>query len=248
MEIYDTIGQGYEQLRRADPRIASQILEGLGSSASVANVGAGAGSYEPRDRFVVAVEPSATMIRQRPDGAPRVVQARAGSIPFRDESFESTLAILTIHHWPDLPAALSELRRVARRRVVILTWDPESPGFWLADYFPEILSIDQEIFPTLELLRSGLGPIRVSEVLIPSDCSDGFLGAFWRRPEAYLLPEVRAAMSTFSKLSDVESGLARLAEDLTSGEWKRRNAGILDRESFDLGYRLVVAELDCVTP
>jgi SAM-dependent methyltransferase len=240
VDLYDSIGRGYRELRRQDPRIAARIFEALGSAASVVNVGAGAGSYEPRDRKLVAVEPSRVMIRQRDANAAPAVRASATSLPFRDETFDASLAILTIHHWPDLARGLHELRRAARRKVVILTCDPSLAVFWLTDYFPEILEIDRRILPPLSELRRHLGRIAVFDVPIPEDCTDGFLGAYWRRPEAYLRADVRAAISTFSKLHDVESGLAALRSDLASGEWARRYARLLERPTLDLGYRLVV--------
>jgi SAM-dependent methyltransferase len=191
---------------------------------------------------VVAVEPSITMIRQRRSDAAPAVRALGTDLPFRDATFDLSLAILTIHHWGDRRRGLQELARAARRRVTILTWDPDSDGFWLsADYFPEILEIDRRIFPTLSELRHELGRIRVLPVPVPHDCSDGFLGAYWRRPHAYLDARVRGAISTFTKLPDVEAGLRRLRRDLVTGTWRRRHGGILSRSSLDLGYRLVVA-------
>jgi SAM-dependent methyltransferase len=242
IELYDTIGTGYGQVRRPDPRIGAQILRALEGCSSVLNVGAGAGSYEPLDRHVVALELSMTMIRQRDSAAPPVVQGSATDLPFRDEAFEASLAILTIHHWPDLGRGLLELRRVARRRVVILTYDPSGPGSWVTEYFPEILEIDRRILPSLAELGDRLGRLEIIDVPIPHDCSDGFLGAYWRRPEAYLSADVRAGISTFSKLRDLENGLARLRRDLASGEWHRRYGNVLAHSMLDLGYRLVVAE------
>lgn len=240
-ELYDTIGSGYRRFRRPDPRIAAAVLRALGSASSVLNVGAGAGSYEPHDRRVVAVEPSITMIRQRPRSAALVVRASGTALPFRDQKFDASSAILTIHHWPDRTKGLDELRRAARQRTVILTWDPAAPGFWLTDYFPEILEIDRRIFPSLEELQRGLGRAAVFDLPIPHDCTDGFLGAYWRRPRAYLDATVRAAISTFGKLADVERGLSRLRRDLDSGEWRRRYGAVLGEINLDLGYRLVVA-------
>jgi SAM-dependent methyltransferase len=242
-QIYDTIGQGYEALRQADPRIASALTRALGDAMSVVNVGAGAGSYEPRDRHLVAVEPARTMIDQRkPDSAP-VVQARAEQLPLRSNSFDAALAILTIHHWPHRRDALRELRRVAKSRVAILTWDPAAPDFWMIDYFPDLPAIDRQIFPTLEELESELGRLTVTPLPIPHDCPDGFMGAYWRRPEAYLNPEVRAAISTFAKLGDLKPGLERLERDLTSGAWLDKNAAVLAMPQLDLGYRIVTADL-----
>jgi SAM-dependent methyltransferase len=241
-QIYDVIGSGYRAYRRPDPRIAAAITAALGDAATVVNVGAGAGSYEPTDRPVVAVEPAATMIAQRRPGAAPVVQASATHLPFRDASFAAALAVLTIHHWPDRPGGLAELLRVAHERVVLFTWDPAGPGFWLVDdYFPEIVTLDRPIFPSLEELGRRLGPLEVRSIPVPHDCTDGFLGAYWRRPEAYLDAGVRGAISTFSKLRDVEPGLTRLRRDLADGTWHARHADLLDRSDLDLGYRLVIA-------
>jgi SAM-dependent methyltransferase len=240
-ELYDTIGAGYRRLRRPDQRIAAAILRGLGGAPSVVNVGAGTGSYEPEDRRVVAVEPSLTMIRQRRPSAPPVVRASGTALPFRDETFDASLAILTIHHWPDRQKGLQELRRTARSRTVILTWDPDCGAFWLTDYFPEILEIDRDLFPSLEDFRRALGRVTVVDVPIPHDCSDGFLGAYWRRPSSYLDPAVRSAISGFWRMGDVEPGVSRLRADLDSGEWQRRYGDVLARDTLDLGYRLVLA-------
>jgi SAM-dependent methyltransferase len=242
MELYDTIGRTYRRYRRPDPRIAAAIERALGGCASAVNVGAGAGSYEPRDRKLVAVEPSMVMIRQRDPSAAPAVRASATNLPFRDETFDASLAVLTIHHWPDLERGLQELRRAARRKVVILTCDPSVFRFWLTDYFPEILEIDRRVLPPLSELKKHLGRIAIFDVPIPWDCTDGFLGAYWRRPEAYLRADIRAAISSFSRVRDVEHGLAVLRKDLDSGEWHRRYGQLLHRATLDLGYRLVVAQ------
>jgi SAM-dependent methyltransferase len=241
-QLYDAIGQGYHAYRRPDPRLAAAITQALGDADSVVNVGAGTGSYEPTDRRVVAVEPSAAMIGQRRPGSPPVVQASATHLPFRDAAFTAALAVLTVHHWPDRARGLAELARVAGERVVLLTWDPASTGFWLVDdYFPELVEIDRRIFPTLADLERVLGPLDLLPLPVPHDCTDGFLGAYWRRPEAYLDPGVRGAMSTFSKMPDVAPALARLRRDLADGTWLRRHAELLDQTELDLGYRLVVS-------
>jgi SAM-dependent methyltransferase len=243
-QLYDTIGIGYRGLRRPDPRIAAAIINALGPANSVVNVGAGAGSYEPADRRVVAVEPSREMIGQRPAGAAPAVQASATALPFAAGAFAAALAVLTVHHWPDRARGLAELRRVARDRVVILTWAPDAAGFWLTeDYFPELVAIDRAIFPTREELERTLGPVELRPLPIPHDCVDGFLGAYWRRPHAYLDAAVRGAISTFSKMADVEPGLERLRRDLDDGTWTRRHGPLLERAELDLGYRLVVAPL-----
>jgi SAM-dependent methyltransferase len=244
--VYDRIGSGYTGTRRPDPRIAAAIGAALGDARTLVNVGAGAGAYEPRDRRVVAVEPSRAMIGQRPAGAVPCIQAIAERLPFRDGAVDASLAALTIHHWTDQSAGLAELRRVAHRRVVVFTWDPGSRDeFWLTtEYFPEILDLDRPRFASMAVLEERLGAIRTVPVPIPHDCQDGFLGAFWRRPEAYLDPAVRSAISGFSLLDPehVRRGIARLTKDLRSGRWEARHGALRERESLDLGYRLVVAE------
>lgn len=239
--LYDRIGRGYANIRTPDERIAQAIWRALGDSGSVVNVGAGAGSYEPRDRHVVAVEPSVTMIAQRPAGSAPVVQASAVSLPFMNDSFDASLAILTVHHWPGRMRGLLELRRVSRHRVVVLTWDPASPRFWLTDYFPEILDIDRPLFPAISDFERALGPATVEAIPIRHDCSDGFLGAYWRRPDAYLDERVRGAISTFSKLSDLGPSLDRLRSDLESGDWQHNYGALLEKTELDLGYRLITA-------
>ncbi|NNL65009.1 MAG: class I SAM-dependent methyltransferase [Myxococcales bacterium] len=244
MQLYDAIGHGYVERRRQDPRIAEPIVRALGRCESVVNVGAGAGSYEPRDRKVVAVEPSRVMIRQRPPEASPAVRATAMDLPFRDGSFDASLAILTLHHWPDPARGLAELRRVARSTVVILTFDTTVGGFWLTDYFPGILEIDRRTMPALSEIERRLGAVQVFDVPIPHDCTDGLLGAHWQRPEAYLDAGVRSATSVFSRIGDLAPGLDRLRDDLDSGAWRRRYGGLLDRAELDLGYRLVVASAE----
>jgi SAM-dependent methyltransferase len=242
-QLYDRIGIGYRALRMPDPRIAAAISGALGDAASVANIGAGAGSYEPRELCVVAIEPALTMIRQRAPGAAPVVRASGTAIPLRDASVDAALAVLTIHHWPDRMRGLAEMRRVARKRVVILTHE-HLDSFWLGAYFPGIRRIDLDIFPTYADFERVLGSSTVRAVPIPHDCSDGFLGAYWRRPYAYLDADVRFAISSFAKLTEAETnaGLARLRADLDSGAWHRAHADLLGRDELDLGYRLVVAE------
>lgn len=239
--LYDKIAGDYSKHRRPDERIAIQIEAALGESESLLNVGAGTGSYEPIGRYVVAIEPSLEMIRRRGHANGKSVQGSADQLPFLDSTFDAALAILTLHHWRDSEVGLSEMRRVARERVVILTWDPEHPGFWLArDYFPEVLEIDTPIFPSLERIQKILGPAEVQSVSVPADCTDGFLGAYWKRPEAYLDSGVRAAISTFSKFNPSE-GLARLRQDLDDGTWQTRNQGLQALSELDIGYRLVIA-------
>ena len=236
---YDTIGINYSDLRRPDPRIARIIDEALGTAKTVLNVGAGAGSYEPADRQVWAIEPSAEMIRQRGTAAGPAIQGTAEDLPFDDDTFDASMASLTVHHWTDKEKGLKEMRRVTRDRIVLLTYDPLFRGFWLTDYFPELITLDEAQMPSIADYEKWLGPVEVSNVPIPHDCSDGFLCAYWRRPAAYLDPRVRAAMSSFWAVGDVTEGLSRLRSDLDSGVWTERYGDLMALEDCDLGYRLV---------
>ena len=238
---YDSIGIDYARLRRPDPRIAARIHAALGPARRVVNVGAGAGSYEPADREVVAVEPSAAMIAQRPPGAAPAVQASAEALPFPDKSFDAAMAVLTIHHWADQPRGLAEMRRVASGPVVLLTFDPACRAAWLLDYLPALAELDAAQMPAMADYARWLGPVEVSAVPVPADCTDGFLYAWWRRPEAYLDPRIRQGSSSFYALGDVDAALERLRRDLESGAWHRRHADLLEMEECDLGYRLVVS-------
>jgi SAM-dependent methyltransferase len=241
--LYDTIGRGYGQHRRADPRIERRVWGALGDARTVVNVGAGAGSYEPRDRFVVAVEPSATMLGQRPPGSAPVVQGRAEALPFPDQSFDASLASFTVHHWADIDAGLTELRRVATRHVVLTFDQPVCDQFWgWRDYFEEPGEVREAREPLTERIAEGLGATHIEVVPIPWDCTDGCGAAYWRRPEAYLDPDVRGAISSLAEMDPerVAAGVQRLEADLASGEWARRNADLLGRDEADLGYRLVV--------
>ena len=245
-ELYDAIGQGYTELRRPDSRIADQLWAALDDAKSVLNVGAGTGSYEPIDRSVVAVEPSVVMLAQRRPTAAVAVQARAEALPFANGAFDAALAVLTIHHWADRARGLAECARVARDRVVLLTFDPAVDGFWLVrDYFPEIIAIDRAQFPAMADYQAAFGfaaRVVATPLPIPHDCVDGFLGAFWARPAAYLNSAVRTGMSSFARVR-TERGLEQLRDDLASGAWERRYGHLLENDALDLGYRIIIAHL-----
>ncbi len=238
---YDRIGATYSATRRPDPRVRAAIWSALGGAATVINVGAGTGSYEPPET-VLAVEPSQVMIDQRPPGAAPAVAAGAEHLPVPDAFADAAMALLTVHHWSDVAAGIAELRRVARR-IVILTWDQRvTERFWLSrEYLPQLSSYDARAV-TIDTLLDLLGGGEVRPLPVPHDCSDGFLGAFWRRPQAYLDPKVRAGISTMAALeSTLGPGLERLRADLESGEWDSRHADLQLLDELDLGYRLLIS-------
>ena len=245
--LYDRIGRGYSPIRRADPRFAAAIREALGDARSVVNVGAGAGSYEPRDLEVTAVEPSAVMIAQRPPGSAHAVQASAEKLPFSDGSFDAAMAIVTIHHWRDADAGLAEMLRVARRRVVVVTFDyrVRAEQWLVRDYLPE-LAPALASNPTIARVCAALPGATVEVLPAPRDCTDRMFATLWARPEHHLDADVRAGTSTWGGVTpDVaERALAALRHDLESGAWDARHGHLRTLPELDVGLRLIRAEVD----
>lgn len=240
--LYDSIGLDYANLRQPDPRIARRIEAALGDAETILNVGAGAGSYEPAGRKITAVEPSARMIAQRKPSDAKIVQGSADNLPFEDRAFDASMAVLMIHHWSDKARGVKEMRRVTRGKIVFLTYDPAFRKFWLLNYFPALVTLDEGQMPKLSDYSKWLGPVDISPVPIPHDCTDGFLAAYWRRPAAYIDARVRASMSSFWKIGDVEEGLKELEADLKSGAWEDRYRSLLNLTELDCGYRLVITK------
>jgi len=242
--VYDTIGRSYTKHRRSEPRIASQIDTALGGARTVLDVGGGTGSYETGDRDYVGLDPSWVMLSQRETNVPAVAGV-AERLPFSDDAFDATMAILTVHHWPDAAAGLAEVRRVTRGPIVVLTWDSDrlTDLWFVRDYLPEAAEFDRTLIDASEIARL-LAPARTDVVPVPADCRDGFFAAYWRRPEAYLDPSVRGAISGLALLDQryVDRATAALSADLASGAWHERYADLLADEERDYGYRLVVTE------
>lgn len=243
--VYDRIGGGYTGGRREEPRIAARLALALGDADSVVNVGAGTGSYEPADRTVVAVEPSPVMEAQRPAGAAPCVRAAAEALPFADGAFGAAMAVLSIHHWTGAERGLAEMRRVSRGPVVLFGGNERTlnTSWWLHDYFPATRRLVSGRTVTAERIAETLGPVTVVPVPIPADCADGFEAAYWRRPAAILQPAVWRACSALALIGDAEreAGMARLSDDLASGEWRRRYGHLLELDELDLGYRVIIA-------
>jgi Methyltransferase domain len=243
---YEATGAGYAARRRADPRIAARVHGALGSATSVVNVGAGAGSYEPTDRPVVAVEPSARMRARRSATLGPVVAGVAEHLPFADLGFDAAMAMVTVHQWPDPWQGLAEMRRVSRRTVVVLTFDGSAlDRLWLADYVPELMEAERRRYPDITTVGEALGgKVTVEEVSIPIDCTDGFTEAFYARPGAFLDDGVRSAQSAWGFVDEAatERGLARLRDDLHSGAWDDRYGALRGVPEFTGALRLVVAE------
>lgn len=247
---YEQIGHGYARSRREDPWLAKRIHEALGDAATVVNVGAGAGSYEPGDRHVVAIEPSDVMAAQRPAGLAPAIRASAGDLPLRDRSVDAAMAILTIHHWDsEQECGVRELRRVARGPVVILTYDPQISGqMWLiADYLPDVARLDQRIFPSIDTLARWLGGSTIVETAeIPRDTPDWTLGSVWAHPERVLDPDARNATSGFARMDAqiVQRVVQAVERDLRNGLWDRRYGRLRQLQALDVGLRLLVSNPD----
>jgi hypothetical protein len=242
--LYEELGDRYAVARRTDPRIAAIIWGRLADARTVLNVGAGTGSYEPADRSVVALEPSPTMRSRRPPGAGRCLAGVAEALPFPDSSFDAVMSICSDWFWPDRRKGFTEMRRVACRRVVVLTLDRSvAEGFWLSkEYLPDAHDLWGPFTATL----ADMGECEVLEVPVPADCQDGFFHAYWRRRHAYLDGDVRESMAVFNRLdpAQAQTGLEQLAGDLVTRRWHSRHGHLLDKEALDLGYRLLVAELE----
>ena len=242
---YEKHGVTYTRHRRPDPRIAATIRAALGDVRTVVNVGAGAGSYEPRDRHVVAVEPSAAMRAQRPRDLAPAIDAAAERLPLDDGAVDAAMAMVTIHQWSDVGRGLGEMRRVARGPVVILTFDGDAlDRLWLREYVPELTTAERARLPALDRVRRALGGTSViEEVPIPLDCSDGFADAYYGRPEAFLDPAVRAAQSVwgFVDRGAARRGLERLADDLATGVWDARFGALRTQPELAGALRLVIA-------
>jgi len=243
---YDQLGRGYSQVRRPDPRIAAQIDAALGDARTVLNVGAGTGSYEPADRDVTAVEPSAEMIAQRLPGSAPVVQANAEVLPFEDDSFDAAMAVLTVHHWADVAGGLKEMQRVTRRRIVLVTFDPDAlAGLWIVrDYFPEMLGLKRRSPRSSAELAEILAAARSVPIPVPRDCTDHFFAALWARPEMLFNEDVVRPMWVWQGISNSakQEGRERLAADLRSGTWDERYGHLREMQELDVGLRLVVSE------
>ena len=247
MTRYDTIGRGYSRTRREDPRLRARIHAALADARTVVNVGAGAGAYEPRDRRVIAIEPSVVMASQRPRDLAPVIRASAGRLPLRDRSVDAATAVLTIHHWDEeRESGVRELRRVARGAVAILTCDATVSGaMWLlAEYLPETADLDRRIFPPPERLAEWLGgDVRIEALPIPRDTPDWMLGSFWAHPERVLDADARAGTSGFARLPAdvVDRVVSEVSRDLASGAWDERHGHLRSVEALDVGLRLIVA-------
>ncbi|MEJ7785362.1 MAG: methyltransferase domain-containing protein [Solirubrobacteraceae bacterium] len=242
---YEVHGRSYARHRRADPRIAARIHAALGGARTVVNVGAGAGSYEPADRWLLAVEPSAVMRAQRPAGAAPAIAGVAEALPLDDGAVDAAMACATIHHWADVAAGLAELRRVARGPVVVFTFDLAHLPAWQHDHLAACVEVELPRFPAIAEVEAMLGGrTRVEAIPTPADCTDGFFEAYWNRPEALLDPAVRASQSVWALLPDTRQTaiVERLRADLTSGAWDAEHGALRSMTALDGALRLVVSE------
>jgi len=241
---YDGSKVDYVSYRQTDPVIEAQIHRALGDAQTILNVGGGAGSYEPVDRYVVAIEPSVEMRRKRSTTRPAVIGS-AEQLPFDDKSFDASMAIFTIHHWKDLRRGLEEMRRVTRGPVVIVSCDPlRLYDFWMVEYGKEVLDIEARRYPAIDTVKGCFGEdTMVTSVSIPRDCRDGFQEAYYARPERLLDDHVRAAQSAWGFLSkDVEQDIVhRLRTALRDGSWDRQFGHFRTAPTFEGSLRLIIS-------
>jgi SAM-dependent methyltransferase len=243
---YDRPGQKYSGYRQTDPRIAAYVFKALERAKTILNVGAGTGSYEPNDKYVVAVEPSISMRLQRiENGKVPAINSKAGNLPFDDNSFDASMAMVTVHHWPDIDKGIKELRRVTKNQILILTFDPnELDNFWNVNYFPELIEVEKARYPGIDFLKNALGGnCEIISIPVPIDCVDGFQEAFYGRPEAFLEKEVRLSQSAWGFLpKELEEKLVqRLEDDLKSGEWDRKYGHLRSQPDFTCALKLLIS-------
>jgi len=241
---YGTVGEGYARKRRTDPRIAARVHRALGDAKTVLNVGAGAGSYEPNDRYVIAIEPSEAMRAQRPAHLVPAIHGIAEQLPLDDQSVDASMALVTVHQWQNLDQGLRELTRVTRGPIVVLTFDGDALDlYWLADYAPELISVERRRYPAIATIVAGLGGnADVETVPVPIDCVDGFTEAYYARPEAFLDAEVRRSQSAWSFVRDEDQTrfVQTLSDDLKSGAWDRKYGAWRTKPYFEGSLRLIV--------
>jgi SAM-dependent methyltransferase len=244
---YAKHGQGYASKRRTDPRIAAWVHRALGDAYTILNVGAGAGSYEPQDRYVLAIEPSPTMRAQRPQHLAPAIHGIAEQIPLDDQSVDASMALVTVHQWRDLDQGLRELRRVTRGPILVLTFDGDAlDRYWLAEYAPELIAVERRRYPPIERIAQELGSTEVQVIPIPIDCVDGFTEAYYARPEAFLDAAVRSSQSAWSFVSEEDQAriVQALEEDLKSGSWDGKYGAWRRKPSFEGSLRLIVSHAD----
>ena len=245
---YDRIGHGYSATRREDPLLRGRIAAVLGDGRTVVNVGAGAGSYEPCDRHVIAIEPSDVMAAQRPADLAPALRSTAAPLPLRDGAVDAAMAILTIHHWDEhQESGVRELRRVARGPVVVVTYDAEVwVEMWLSrEYLPEAAALDRAAFPPIAELVEWLGvdrlggSVEVEPILTTDDTPDWNLASFWAHPDRVLDERARSATSAFARLEPAV--VAAVERDLADGTWGHRHGSLRRLDEYDVGIRLIVA-------
>lgn len=234
---YAVIGPGYQKYRQPEPEFAARIETALGDAQRVLNVGAGAGSYEPVDRDVTAVEPSESMRAQRPAHLSPAIDAVAENLPFDDGAFDAVMTTFSVHQWQKLERGLGELRRVSRGPIVILTCDPRLlDRFWLNEYAPEVIQTEARRYPSIDRLTEGLGgSATVANVPIPLGCVDGFSEAYYGRPEMLLDPGARKANSAWSFVPDhiAARSVDRLREGLLDGTWDQLHGTLRTTPHFE---------------
>ncbi len=256
MKYHDNIATAFSSARRADARIIDTLISALDvkRGAHIADIGAGTGNYSnalaDSGLYMSAIEPSEAMLRQAiKHKNVKWYLARAEALPLYRESLDGIISVSAIHFFSNLMDASKEMARVcASGRIIIFTCDPRlSEEFWLSEYFPEMIRrrycTYANIFQMMKIIegltaRKGM----IIRFPVPHDITDTFAGSGWRRPWLYLDDQVRNSMSEFTMASqdEVDRGLIKLARDIESGEWTKKNSCLLEMNDYDLGYRFIV--------
>jgi SAM-dependent methyltransferase len=242
---YGKIGTSYADYRRPEARIGAFIVQALAGARTVVNIGAGTGSYESQAFEITAVEPSATMRAQRPAHLSPAIDAVAEALPFPDDAFDAAMTTYSVHQWSDLKAGLREMRRVARGPVVVLGGDPDRVcDYWLHDYAPRMMEIEAARYPSIREIAATLGgTVEVTQVPVPFDCTDGFIEAYYGRPERLLDPEARKACSAWSFVDEQLAAqyVEALREAIESGAWDARYGHLREQPDYEGSLVLVKA-------
>jgi SAM-dependent methyltransferase len=245
IQDYNRQAQNYGQIRQEDRRIQAVIDLALGCARTVLNIGAGTGSYEPKDRYVLALEPSLTMRAQRRSGMAPAMIGTASEIPFDDDTFDASMAMLTVHHWPDLAKGLGEMARVTAGPRIVMSFDPDAhTDFWMFDYVPEMAVVERARYPAISKIVEGLGGVvEVLTLPVARDCTDRFQVALYARPEEFLIEAVRRSQSAWNFLeAGVEARFVQqLGHDLETGVWDVKYGHLRHQDTIDCQLRLIVS-------
>lgn len=255
--LFNKIGGTYNKTRAADERILSELIRllDLQKGTIIADIGAGTGNYSfalaNAGYKIIAIDPSPAMIsHSQQDLDIECFIGCAENIPLRTQSVAAVVSILALPHFSDMECAFKEMGRILKNGpLVIFTFDPEiGKRTWLYRYFPFFWDHFSH-FPTAKETARILGncTILTPHVIpfeLPSDLTDNFAAAAWKRPHLYLNQDYRSNISSF-RMTDsdiVESSVKQLSSDLECGRWEKLYGEVLHLDKFDAGYFFIFAK------